>query len=228
VKGVEFQAEVLRRTRAKLPADKSLIGFVGGPWTLYVYATEGGHSGNLTRAKARPELFGNFCEALTPLLIRNIELQLDSGAEAVMIFDTAAGELSPSLFDRWASPQLSRILSRFPKRVAYYSKGTTQAHYKSAVLQDGAWAGLGYDHRFSLPEILKSSRAGFVQGNFDQALLFLPPAKFDSVFKSYLEDFQKLSPEQRAGWVCGLGHGVLPATPEENVRSFVRLVREFL
>jgi len=225
LENLKFQKDVLKLTREKLPADKSLIGFVGGPWTLYVYAVEGSHAGSLIKSKTQPDLFKNFCELLVPLLIKNIELQLGGGAEVVMIFDTAAGEVSPQFYETWIVPQLQKISSHFPKQVAYYSKGTTPAHY-SGGLRNSAWAGFGYDHRFELTEVLKNTRTGFVQGNFDQALLFTPVARFESVLKKYLEKFSELSAEQRAGWVCGLGHGVLPSTPEENVKSFVRIIRE--
>src|SRR5438874_11201099 len=78
-----FQGDAVRETRALLSADKSLIGFVGGPWTLFVYAVEGTHK-NVERAVKELKLFEQFCETLVPLLVRNIELQLASGAELVM------------------------------------------------------------------------------------------------------------------------------------------------
>ena len=58
------------------------------------------------------------------------------------------------------------------------------------------------------------------------SLLFLPPDDFEKELKAWLAPLQALSPEERRGWVCGLGHGVLPNTPEQNVRTFVRTVRE--
>src|SRR5438445_4344136 len=93
-----FQGEAVRRTRECLPDDRSLIGFVGGPWTLFVYAVEGSHKGSLATSKSLLSLFPRFCEVMVPLLARNIELQLYNGAELVMIFDTAAGELPPGVF----------------------------------------------------------------------------------------------------------------------------------
>src|SRR5712692_11444287 len=93
-----FQGEAVRATRGRLPEDRSLIGFVGGPWTLFVYAVEGSHAGSLTASKKLLSLFPRFCELIVPLLARNIELQLKCGAELVMIFDTAAGELAPGVF----------------------------------------------------------------------------------------------------------------------------------
>lgn len=70
------------------------------------------------------------------------------------------------------------------------------------------------------------NRGGFVQGNFDPTLMFLKGNDFERELKLWLEPMTRLSTEQRRGWVCGLGHGVLPQTPEANVRRFVEIVRE--
>src|SRR5436853_5964788 len=99
-----FQGETMRATRERLPLNRSLIGFVGGPWTLFVYAVEGTHRGVLTASKKLLSLFPRFCEVIIPLLARNIELQIKHGAELVMIFDTAAGGLPPGLFHSEVSP----------------------------------------------------------------------------------------------------------------------------
>ncbi|MDX6406701.1 MAG: uroporphyrinogen decarboxylase, partial [Blastocatellia bacterium] len=74
-----FQGEAMRATRDRLPSDRSLIGFVGGPWTLFVYAVEGSHKGSLIESKRLLSLFPGFCETMVPLLARNIEMQLDGG-----------------------------------------------------------------------------------------------------------------------------------------------------
>src|SRR5207237_2297385 len=87
---LSFQGEAVRATRARLPQDRSLIGFVGGPWTLFVYAVEGSHKGSLAKSKQLLSLFPRFCDMITPLLSRAIESQLNNGAELVMVFDTAA------------------------------------------------------------------------------------------------------------------------------------------
>jgi uroporphyrinogen decarboxylase len=226
IRGLEFQAEALEQTRRRLPTDKSLIGFVGGPWTLYVYAVEGGHSGSLTRSKSQPDLYRAFCEKLLPLLEMNIRLQLEAGAEVVMIFDTAAGEMAPGNFRELVARDLESLFAKFPGRIGYYSKGTQPAHFVGGWLANADLAGFGVDHRWDITAPLREKHHGFVQGNFDQSLLFLEPRAFEETFRAFLAPIAKLMPEQRAGWVCGLGHGVLPKTPEENVRSFVQIVRE--
>lgn len=220
-----FQGEALRATRELLAEDRSLIGFVGGPWTLFAYAVEGSHRGSLAAAKRELPLFPNFCELIVPLLARNIELQLGSGAEVVMIFDTAAGELSPQLFQDEVVPQLELLSKNFSSQLGYYSKGTQPAHLRHALFTEGGFAGMGVDYRWDLREAFHQFPYGFVQGNFDPALLLSDSKDLKNHLRSYLNTIRAVN---RDGWVCGLGHGVLPGTPEENVRLFIETVREVL
>lgn len=224
VDGLRFQGEAVKATRKVLPDDKTLIGFVGSPWTLFVYAVAGTHKGALTEVKKRMGLFPAFCEMIAPIMEANIKIQLDAGAEMVMVFDTAAGELAPSDFRAHLHPYLIRLSKTYEGRLGYYSKHTHDAHLNE-LWTESSFAGFGYDHRWPLSDYFVKGQ-GFVQGNFDQSMLFLPKNEFETYLRNYLAGFQTLSPEQRAGWVCGLGHGVLPKTPEENVKTFIKVVRE--
>ena len=220
-----FQGEAVRATRNLLPNDKSLIGFVGGPWTLFVYAVEGTHK-RVEHAVKELALFERFCETMAPLLVRNIAQQLQNGAEVVMVFDTAAGELSSDVFKRVVVPQLERLTRAFPKALGYYSKGTSVAHLDHPLFTGGSFAGIGIDHNWELPDAFAMFTHGFIQGNFDQNLL---RDSGPEQLKHHLEHFlAPLLKHDRTGWICGLGHGVLPNTPEENVRLFVNRVREVL
>lgn len=222
--GLLFQGEAVRATRQLLPNDKSLIGFVGGPWTLFVYAVEGTHK-NVETAVKELKLFEPFCEIMVPLLVRNIDDQFVNGAEVVMIFDTAAGELTPDVFKSEVVPQLERLTQSFPSQLGYYSKATKQAHLDHALFTGGSWAGIGVDHNWDLRDAFEAFSHGFVQGNFDQNLLLASRDEFKRRLEQFLEPLLK---QERTGWICGLGHGVLPKTPEENVRLFVNTVREVL
>lgn len=224
VDGLRFQGEAVRETRKVLPDEKSLIGFVGSPWTLFVYAVAGTHKGALTEVKKRMSLFPVFCEMIRPLMEANIQIQLDGGAEIVMVFDTAAGELAPKDFKSHLHPYLINLSNKFSGKLGYYSKHTLSTHLE-ALWKNSSFTGFGYDHRWNLSECMDKGQ-GFVQGNFDQSMLFLPENEFESYLRNYLKEFQNLTEEQRAGWVCGLGHGVLPKTPEKNVKNFVKIVRE--
>ncbi len=226
IPSLQFQHEAMKETRLKLPENKSLIGFVGGPWTLFTYAVQGEHGGSLIEAKKDFEIFNDFSKILVPLLIENIKLQFAGGAELVMIFDTAAGELAPSIFQENVLPTLETLASTFPKKLGYYSKGTNHSHLKTFAQNKTPWAGLGIDHRWDMAAELNTHSQGFLQGNFDQALLFSSPRDFKTILMKYLEPIRRLDSAKRSSWVCGLGHGVLPKTPEENVKCFVDTVRE--
>ena len=221
-----FQKQALLACREILPKDKSLIGFVGGMWTLYLYATEGSHAGHFLTAKNNLGLFEKFWQILEPVLVENIQLQLDGGAEVVMIFDTAAGEVSPVYFQNFIAPKLVSLAKKFPQKLVYYSKGTHPG-FLDTEFRSQPWAGFGFDQRNNLAAVLTDeSLPGIIQGNFDQTLLFGETTELKKHFAMYIKTFKDLPPEKRSRWVCGLGHGVLPKTPEKHVRLFVEWVRK--
>lgn len=221
-----FQKDAVRATRKRIPADKSLIGFVGGPWTLFCYATQGKHDGNLILPKVSPAIRKGFYDRILPLLEENIRLQLEGGAEIVMVFDTAAGDATPAFFREGILPAISRLVESFPGKIGYYAKSLAPSSLE-AVRSLSGLVGFGMDHRTDILPFLGNG-THFVQGNFDQAMLFLDPRDFSKYLEEWIRPFAELDPAHRAGWICGLGHGVLPKTPEANVRTFVNTIREVL
>lgn len=240
IPGVEFQGDAVRETRRILPSNKSLIGFVGGPWTLLGYAVDGSHSGGLSKTKTlAPTLLPAFFEKLIPLLKANIQIQLQAGAEAVMILDTAAGELTALQWREWVLPSLQELSQAHPhneaKKVGYYMRGATPEHWRilheERVRGTLNLAGIGFDAGISLEAQLLKNLAtphaplGFVQGNFHQEKMTLDSSAFESELERWLKPLQRLSPGDRRGWICGIGHGLTPQAREENVRNFVQTVR---
>jgi uroporphyrinogen decarboxylase len=222
---LEFQREAMAETRARLSADKALLGFVGGPWTLFVYALEGTHAGPLARAKSSLDLYRSFADRLVPLLEREIAMQFEGGADLVMIFDTAGGDVPPSIFTRAIAPDLARLAAAFPGRIGYYAKHSHPSHFAGGWTRD--FAGVGFDGRWQIADVLANGRpAPFVQGNMDPALLFLTGNALDRAIDEFLAPIAALPAASRSGWICGLGHGVLPGTPEASVRRFVSKVRK--
>lgn len=227
---LSFQAEAVAATRRRLPTSKGLIGFVGGPWTLFVYALEGTHKGSLAQSKTSLPLYARFAEIMVPLLAEVARAQLGAGADLVMVFDTAAGELAPSVFRGHIAPHLAQLADSLPGRLGYFARGMNPAHGDQAGARPpGAWAGVGVDWRWNVADVLASpDRTGFVQGNFDPALLHLTGRALGRALDAFLDPIVRLAPDARRGWICGLGHGVLPKTPEGSVRTFVRTVRKRL
>ncbi len=224
---LDFQREAMAATRARLPSGKGLIGFVGGPWTLFVYAVEGTHAGPLARATGSLGLYHEYAARMVPLLEENIRLQVAGGADVVMILDTAAGALSAEAFDCEASADLATLARAFPRRLGYYAKDVTGAHLEAPGFAAAPWAGLGLDMHADLAAALATpGRSGFRQGNFDPEDLKLEGEPLERALAQFLAPLRRLNEEARRGWICGLGHGVLPGTPESSVRAFVNGVRE--
>lgn len=232
VQGLEFQAEALRRIRAALPEEKGLLGFVGGPLTLFFYAVAGSHKGDVSDAVAGVEdgRFEGFCECLRELLVANILLQFRAGADTVAVMDTAAGEIPLESFRRRVVPRLAELFADVcplipTARFTYYSRQTGPAHWHALKELPISCLGVDWEHPLSAVMAEVGDRWA-VQGNFDPHLLLLPEAELRPHLDRFFADALTVSPERRAGWVCGLGHGVLPGTPESNVRLFLNLQRE--
>jgi uroporphyrinogen decarboxylase len=227
-----FQAEAIARLRTRLAADTSLIGFVGGPFTLYAYAVAGSHEGFAREGIAGLDngLYAGFNERLCELLAGNMALQAQAGADCVAIFDTAAGTLSSEQFARLAAPALAAVVRSFRERcpdtpLIYYSRDTGPAHW--AALRDIDLQCLGIDWRHDLEQALRTQGERWsVQGNIDPQWLLLPPTELESRVRGVFTRVLALPPADRGAWVCGLGHGVLQHTPEDNVRLVLKLQRE--
>lgn len=227
----KFQQEALRLLVNKLPQDVTLLGFVGAPFTLYTYAVEGSHAGNLisSRKGFYDGRFEGFLEKLLPELIENIKMQIAGGADAVALFDTAAGELSIFDFKRFALPSLKLITAEIKKfspetKIIYYSKHTN-IHFLDCI-EDKNIDVLGVDWRLDLAEVLKRfSKDYYIQGNIDPTWLHLPWDKLESNLQLFWKHLQENN-INFSKWVCGLGHGVLIETPESNVRKTVEHVHQ--
>ncbi|MFO1400745.1 MAG: uroporphyrinogen decarboxylase family protein [Steroidobacteraceae bacterium] len=229
---MQFQGEAIRRLKVRLPADRALIGFVGAPFTLYAYAVAGSHEGFSRQGLPglTSGLYAGFCEALTELLAANMVLQAEAGADAIALFDTAAGALDEEGFAHHAAAPFAAVLQLFRRRypdlpVIYYSRETGPAHWQA--LRPLGIQCLGIDWRHDLALALTEQTPHWaVQGNIDPEWLHLPPAELEARVRGVFEHVRALPATVRAAWVCGLGHGVLQHTPEDNVRLVLRLQRE--
>ena len=212
IKHMEFQSRAVTATREMLPSNKSLIGFVGGPWTLLNYAT--GKNPKLS-LKWKTQYLR---EVIVPVLYRNINLQLDAGAEKVMILDSGVGNMSEQYFKKEYVNLLQPLIQT---DTGYYTQHLN-ANCLPTLYKMG-WAGIGVDSIVDITKTFKKYKDGFIQGNFDEKLLLLPKEEC----RSHIEDFcNTMQTVDHTGWVCGLGHGITKTTPEENVKMFVDMIRE--
>tara|TARA_B100001287_G_C22652578_1_gene515963 strand:+ start:143 stop:1120 length:978 start_codon:yes stop_codon:yes gene_type:complete len=212
IKHMEFQANAIKSTRDLLPDSKSIIGFVGGPWTLLNYAT--GKKTNLSLKWKTKYLK----DVIIPLLDKNINLQLDAGAEKVMILDSGVSNMSEMYFKKYYVDLLQPLIK---EDVGYYTKQLNKRCLPTLYKMN--WSGLGLDSSVDIIHAFKKYKKGFIQGNFDESLLLQDEQECRKSIQQFLE---KMEVVDKRGWVCGLGHGINKTTPEENVKLFVRLVRE--
>ena len=233
VTGLQFQAEAMRLTRERLRSDKGLIGFVGGPFTLYVYAAAGSHENAAQAIEGLSNgVYAAFNEKLLDLLAHNMALQSAAGADCIALFDTAAGEIDAATYGRHVVPVLADLLQRFrqldPRTpVIYYSRGTCPAYWHQ--LQGLPFQCLGIDWRQDLTTVLERYGDRWsIQGNVDPEWLHLPGDELETRLRAWFAPLAALPPAARKGWICGLGHGVLQRTPESNVRRFIAIERELL
>ena len=157
-------------------------------------------------------------------------LQAEAGADCVAIFDTAAGTLDAAQFARLAAPALAAVVQQFRARcphtpLIYYSRDTGPAHWAALRAIDLQCLGIDWRHDLAGALLGQSDRWG-VQGNIDPQWLLLAPAELEMRLRALFAAVLALPAAQRAAWVCGLGHGVLQQTPEDNVRLVLKVQRE--
>ena len=228
----KFQGDALRLLKNKLPHKKTLLGFVGAPFTLYTYACEGSHAGNLTNSKLGfyDGRFEAFTDILMPELEKNMKIQAEGGADALCLFDTAVGELTLPDFKRFIIPKIKELTQKFKKeypnkKIIYYSK-LTHLDYLQAI-EDENIDVLGIDWRHSLKNVLKElGNDYYIQGNIDPSYLHLPWNKLEHYLEEFWNDLVDVPNLPFNKWICGLGHGVLRTTPEDNVRRTVKYIHE--
>ncbi len=219
-----YVAEALRRVRRELGGGKALLGFAGAPFTLACYMVEGGGSKHYSRTKAmmfrEENTFQRLMEKLSAAVGDFLEMQMESGADAVQLFDTWAGELSPGDYRRLVVPHVSGIVSRLKGRgipVIYYANNVGSLLEHAASIRPDV---LGIDWRQEISGAVH--RLGpdrpALQGNLDPCALFAPPEEIRSRVR------QMLQPTRGRGHIANLGHGILPETPLEGVEAFLEAV----
>ena len=217
----------LRRLRAQLPSAVTLLGFAGSPWTIATYMIAG--QGSREQAEARrfayrdPAAFAGIIDAIVALTIEYLAGQIEAGADAVQLFDSWSGSLSPAQFDAWVIAPTQRIVAgvraRYPdtpiigfpkgaggKLIAYAEQTGVNAIGVDETV-DPVWA-----HRY-LPVGMP------VQGNLDPLVLIAGGQQLDDAIDAIRAAF--------AGrpHVFNLGHGILPDTPIAHVEQALKRVR---
>jgi uroporphyrinogen decarboxylase len=219
----------VEKVKLQLPAETTLLGFAGSPWTVATYMVAG--QGSRDQAEARlyayadSGAFSEIIDAIAAMTVDYLSGQIHAGAEAVQLFDSWSGSLSPDQFGRWVIAPTARIVAAlktrhpdtpiigFPKgagaKLVDYARETEVDALGLDETIDPAWAAR------SLPETLP------LQGNLDPLALLAGGAALEKAVGRILSSLQGRP------HIFNLGHGIIKETPPEHVAQLASLIRDW-
>ncbi len=222
-----YVLDTIRLVRRELEGKVPLIGFAGAPFTIASYLIEGGRSSDYRHAKllmwSEPDTFALLLGKIAEVVRRYLRAQVEAGAQAVQLFDSWAGALSPYDYRTHVAPHVRHILSDLE------TTGVPVIHFGTntgMLLEEQAAAGgtvIGVDHRVPLSQAFArvgATRA--IQGNLDPLLLCAPRDVCLAGARRVLDDAAG-----RVGHIFNLGHGIVPEVPVDNVKAVVELVHSY-
>lgn len=225
VNDLGYVFDAVRLIRAQLPGNIPLLGFAGAPFTLASYAIEGGGSKNYVRTKSlmyRDEsAWTDLMDKLVDSLSRYLIAQIDAGCQAVQVFDSWAGCLSPADYRRYVLPHTARLIASLPADVPVINFLTGNPALLPAQIDAGGQV-IGIDWRVDLADarrLIGPKRA--VQGNLDPVALYCDISQLREKARQVLE-----AAGNSPGHIFNLGHGVHPDMNPDNVKALVRMVHE--
>ncbi|HEX8353125.1 MAG TPA: uroporphyrinogen decarboxylase [Pyrinomonadaceae bacterium] len=224
VSALDYVYEAIRITRRELRPHVPLIGFCGAPFTLASYVCEGGGSKNYVHTKrlmyADPGAWHALMSRVARALVGYLNAQVEAGAQAVQIFDSWVGALSPDDYREYVLPHTREVIRGVRAGVPVIHFGTGTAALLELMKEAGGDV-IGLDWRVRLDEAWARLGDVAVQGNFDSVALFTTPEVIRRRARDVLDQAAN-----RPGHIFNLGHGILPETPVENVVALVEAVHE--
>ena len=213
---IQFQNKSLQLIRENLAKDKSLIGFVGGPITLYHFA--------IRDNPIADNLFSSAIPVLERILYKNIEIQFQSEIDLLMIFDTEANNLSDEDFIKFSLPFIEQVANKYPNQIGYFTKNISPKKFQELKkISPLKLTVLGTQHHL-FQELSQTHLS--LQGNFSNDLLTISDQDdFKAALDEYVSHCKNFDSKERTGWIASLDHGVNKMTPETNVHLFIEYIR---
>jgi uroporphyrinogen decarboxylase len=227
---LKYVMDAVRTIRRELDGRVPLIGFAGSPWTLATYMVEGGSSKEYAKVKGmlfdRPDLMHKLLDTTARAVTAYLNAQIDAGAQAIQIFDTWGGMLTPRDYREFSLRYMQQIVDGLKREsegrkvpVILFTKGGGQ--WLEAMAETGADA-IGLDWTTDLGEA--RARVGnrvALQGNMDPTVLYASPARIREEVATVLESYGSGS-----GHVFNLGHGIHQHADPEHAAALVEAVHE--
>lgn len=226
---LHYVFDAVRLIRHTLADRVPLIGFSGSPWTLATYMVEGGSSKTFSLIKrlcyAEPSAASHMLQVLADSVIEYLRLQIEAGAQSVMVFDTWGGVLSDAAYQTFSLAPMQRIVAGLKAchpeiPVTLFTKGG--ALWLSSLANSGCDA-LGLDWTKDIGAARQQvGQQVALQGNMDPCVLYAKPKRIREEVQKILQSFGSGS-----GHIFNLGHGVYPDVPPMHVQVLVEAVHEF-
>ncbi|MCH6483280.1 uroporphyrinogen decarboxylase [Pseudoxanthomonas sp. LH2527] len=233
---LRYVMDAVRVIRRELDGKVPLIGFSGSPWTLACYMVEGGGSKDFARIKAMalndPATLHRLLSVNTDAVIAYLAAQRAAGAQALQVFDTWGGVLSPAMYREFSLPYLQRIAQALDRGqgsertpLILFGKGT--AAYLEDLAASGA-DGVGVDWLVELGEAARRTQGKVaLQGNLDPATLYGAPEAIRREVRRALDSYRDGNGGSREGHVFNLGHGMSPDMNPDHVAVLVDEVHAY-
>jgi len=222
---LDYVMQAIKATKEKLHDEVPLIGFAGSPWTILCYCVQGQGSKNFDKAKAfcftEPIAAHQLLQKITDTTIAYLKAKVKAGVNAVQIFDSWGGMLSPTDYQEFSFQYIQQIIDALKgdAPVIVFGKGCWFA--LGDMAKSGASA-LGVDWTCSARNARYLSGGNIsLQGNFDPSRLLSPPAKIKMMVKQMIDEFGKDK------YIVNLGHGILPNIPIDHAKAFIDAVKEY-
>lgn len=226
IKDTGFVGEALSMCRKQMPADKTLIGFAGAPWTVATYLVEGRGKNDFSKIKTwmhtDPEGLATALSYLGKATTKYLAGQRKSGADMIQLFDTWISEMPEWFFKQYYLNILNETFEEVKKNDTpsiYFGKGASHLMH---LLPEVKSNGIGVDAVSSLTEVAKRLPNQFLQGNLEPLLLR------DASEATVRAQAKRVWTEARAlnrPIIMNLGHGLVPNTPVSNVKAYLEEVR---
>ena len=222
-KDVPYVLDTVKILRRELATKVPLIGFGGAPFTLACYMVEGKGSKDFAALKkmmyAEPEVYAALMDKITTMDMEYLNAQIKAGAQAIQIFDTWGGMLSPADYERYVLPYTTRLINGLNRKetpVIHFVKG---AGTMLDIVKRAGGDVMGLDWHVNLGKARDILGDMAVQGNLDPTVLFAPKEIIEREVKRVLAENAG-----RPGLIFNLGHGILPTVPPENAIFMVECV----
>ena len=220
-----YVMDAIDMTREKLNNEVPLIGFAGSPWTIFCYAVEGKGSKSFDKAKgfcfSNPVAAHLLLQKITDTTILYLKEKVKHGVNAVQIFDSWGGMLSPTDYTEFSWNYMNQIVEALADatKVIVFGKGCWFALNDMAKSKAAA---IGVDWTVS-PKNARYLTGGAktIQGNFDPSRLLSPIPVIKKMVHEMIDEFGK------DNYIVNLGHGILPNIPVDHAKAFVEAVKEY-